>query len=74
MKKIICENSVGISASINSPEIEMESKNSAKDVIKVNERYELRYSLSPKIPSKQYGRKIRIQLLKLTEEDKKDVL
>jgi len=50
------------------------SRNRTKDTIKINERYELRYFLSPNIPSKQFGRKISIQLLELTENGKKDVL
>lgn len=73
-KKILCEGEVGILASIESPEVEMENENGLKGTIEVNERYELRYSVSHKIKSKQYGRKISIQLLKLTENGKEDVL
>jgi hypothetical protein len=50
----------------------MENENGLKGTIEVNERYELRYSVSHKIVSKQYGRKISIQLLKLTENGKKE--
>lgn len=73
-KKILCEEAVGVSASIESSEVEMENENGLKGTIEVNERYELRYSVSHKIESKQYGRKISIQLLKLTENGKKPIL
>lgn len=69
---MLCEDAVGVSASIESPEVGMVDENGLKGTIEVNERYELRYSISHKIESKQYGRKLSIQLLKLTENGKKE--